>query len=1173
VRLVTYLGLVVRRVWSKRGILIGSFLGSTLVIALLVVLPLYEASVQAIDLKFSLAGTIDADVDITSFTQTNGYTGAGAQQNREIVEENWQRFVVDWYPTALERSQTREFLVIPVDGSVDWLAQAAAWKETIAQRRLEGAPPEEDPPVPYPRPPPEATQMRILTAPDVEDRLTVVSGTWPGDLTTLPAAGPGAPLPIVLGSDVAAQIQREVGDVFVLRPFFGFPEVFELVEVAAIVEPVDPTDKFWGVDDPGRMAYLSQATFDAYLSPIVVNPNDDPWARSSRGYTDTTVTQRWFLEFDRESLELDQRQAVINGIVNYNAGVSQASNGVIASNSFLPLLLAEFQTRSTVIGAPINAMLALVVGGALYFLIYTAALTLEREGPEIALLRTRGASSSQTVGIHLAQSALIAVVAALLAPYVARLLVSITGRVPPLSMLTGGAALEVSQVRQIEPYLLVGAVLVFLAMGLAILPISRRSVLELRSLAARPTKQSVWQRYNLDLFAIALSLVIMFQLWQRGFINLSGGEATLDPLAVIFPVLLLFTGALVMLRLLPWLLRLAGWFMTKARFMSMSLPGWHLGRNPVPYGRLALLVWLTTGLGAFALTYANTLEQSFADRAAFAAGADVRVIDDNAGWLVVPEEDQGARVVRTDGAPRRIARRAEALAIRPDEFSEVVTWRSDFGADNPADVFGALRPDGSSPALGVGLPPDATAISVDGVVVPRSAAEEAALGERADDQSLRLMVKVFDAEGQVWTMQADTDFVDTGWGRVVVDLTEGLNTSYPQPPVAPLTLHTMWLERSDQTDGNIINDETLLFSDVVAITPGGTVSLDTALDELSPINGMTLRRDIPGDRAATIYYSELPPEMAPPSAAELAASPLLRPGTVSLVSLAGPRTRVNPLVPQLRRIPDDILVLLDAEAAGIAGLEVGESSSYSIGSEIIPGVMAGFVGEVPTMNDRTKEGNMIVDFDALNAWVNGPATWSFETNLARIEGPDELWVATENPDAAIRRITAQLDDEPEQIVTLTGAAAEFSSRPVQVGLVAILFVGAAVSVVLALAGVTGYVLLAVERRAREMGVLRALGFQRREVAGTFAVEQMAVIGLGAAIGVAGGIILTWIMIPCLQLGETATEIEPAVGLSVDWSTRWLFVAAVALMLIASVVWATRRVSARRMSEVLREVER
>ena len=55
--------------------------------------------------------------------------------------------------------------------------------------------------------------------------------------------------------------------------------------------------------------------------------------------------------------------------------------------------------------------------------------------------------------------------------------------------------------------------------------------------------------------------------------------------------------------------------MTKSRSLALALPGWHLGRNPIPYGRLALLVWLTTGLGAFALTYAATLEQSFVDRA------------------------------------------------------------------------------------------------------------------------------------------------------------------------------------------------------------------------------------------------------------------------------------------------------------------------------------------------------------------------------------------------------------------------------------------------------------------------------------------------------------------------------------------------------------------------------
>ncbi|NIV56176.1 MAG: hypothetical protein GWN48_11675, partial [Actinobacteria bacterium] len=69
--------------------------------------------------------------------------------------------------------------------------------------------------------------------------------------------------------------------------------------------------------------------------------------------------------------------------------------------------------------------------------------------------------------------------------------------------------------------------------------------------------------------------MILFQLSQRGFINTTEDEVKLDPLAIIFPALLLFTGALVLLRLLPWVLRLVGWLMTKARGMSAALPGWH----------------------------------------------------------------------------------------------------------------------------------------------------------------------------------------------------------------------------------------------------------------------------------------------------------------------------------------------------------------------------------------------------------------------------------------------------------------------------------------------------------------------------------------------------------------------------------------------------------------------
>ena len=1176
-KLATYIGLVIRRLWAKRGVLVGSLLGATLVIALLVVVPLYQDSVKAVDLRFSLQSALAEEVDVTAFVQTTNYTSEEAANNRDLIGGLRSSIIDEWYPTYVERIQSREFFVIPTGGFVDWIALAEEWQEEKAAVELANSqlgPNEEQqevPSPPYPTPPQEALQVRLFTSPTLDQHLEVLEGEWPAPLLEAPVGDSSAPLPIMVGQDVAELTRLTVGDVFVLKPFSGLPEVFELVEIAGIVAPVDAGEKIWGVDDPMRMVYLPEETFDAWTSTIFVTAVEDPWLRQSRGFTSLTATQRWIIDFDPDALQFEEVDAVRGAVGAFRAQVSQDSGGSIAANTFLPILLDEFDVRSVTVGGPILAILALVVGGALYFLVYTSALTLEREGPEIALLKTRGASNWQTTGIHLAQSAVVAAIAAFAAPYVARILVGLTGRVPPLSDLTGGEPLQVSEVASIAPYVIGGAVATFLSMGLAILPFARRPVLELRSLAARPAGSSMWQRYNLDLFAIALSIVILAQLVQRGFINTTGGEVRLDALAVVFPVLLLFTGALVLLRLLPWLLRLVGWIMTKARGLSLALPGWHLGRNPVPYGRLALLVWLTTGLGAFALTYAGTLEQSFQDRAAFVAGTDVRIIAEEAGYMTVPDGDLGAAVYRTDGAPRQSTRRAEALAVRPDDFASVITWRSDFGADTPQEVFAPLRPDGVAPDLGVELPADATELLIDGVVIPRSWEDQVNLDTNNPDASLRMMLKVFDADGRAWTIQAENDFVDSEWSTVHFDLTEGRN-AYLSDPVPPLTVHAMWAERSNPGGNTVLNGESMLIRNLRTV---GESEVAFSLDEFETTNGLSLRPDIPASRAADAYYDEIPDGLEQPTQAEIERSPLWADGTATMWVGPGVRTNLNTAVPALRAPLDDLYVLIDEELAAMAGLDVGERAPFSIGSEIYDGEVAGFIGRVPAMNDRRREGRMIVDLDALNGWLNGTPTWSFQTALARVEVPQELWIRTDDPDATVRLVNAQFlpGDEAEQIVTLKEAEGEFSSRPVQVGLVAVLFVGAAVSVVLALAGVMGYVLLAVARRAREMGVLRALGFPRRGVAATFTIEQIAVLGLGAVIGTYGGIALMWAMLPFLQLGETASDIEPPILISVNWAVLFAYIGMVSILLVFSVIWATRKVSVRRMSEVLREVER
>ncbi len=1163
----TYVGLVVRRLWAKKGILIGSFLGATLVTALLVVVPLYQSSVRAVDLHFSVRGAVADELDMTAFSTMNDYSRALGDSNRKIVLGAHEQWLIPYYPTIEERSQTREYAVIPteVGADSDWFALAQEWRETLEALEEEDVPEDEWPSPPYPKPPREATQVRIFTAPDMESRLVVADGTWPAPLLGTPIPE-DAPLPIIVGETVAELTGSGVGSQFFLRPFSGLPNVFEYVEVAAVVAPADPDATIWGVDDPSAMVYLDQQTFDIWTGRISIDRDEDPWDRTYRGFDAPTVTQAWRMPLDGDTVTLGELDEIQSRISQFKAQVAKEAGGTIPTSTFLPLLIDAFSTRSVVIGGPILAMLALVVGGAIYFLVYTAALTVEREGPDLALLKSRGASSWQTVGIHLGQAAVIAGGAALVAPFVARFLVGVTGRIPPLSDLTGGGPLDVTQVSSVTMWLVAGALITFLAMGVAIIPYVKRGVLELRSLAARPGTKSVWQRYNLDLFAIVLSFVVLFQLSQRGFVNMTGDEATLDPLAIVFPVLILFGGALIMLRLFPPLLRFVGWAMTKSRSMSLSLPGWHLSRNPIPYGRLALLVWITTGLGAFALTYAATLEQSFTDRAAYAAGTDVRIVNQQAGYLDVPDGAIGSPVLRTDGAPRRSGRRAEVLAIRPASFSEVVTWRPDFGSDDPADIFLLLRPDGAAPDVGVELPPGSTHLQVDAVVVPNSLAEEAESGIPNDDY--RLFAKVIDAKSRLWTMMSDGDITPTGWRTISIDVTDGMN-DFPTPPEPPLSLHALWIERSEGV-GLGVREDSLLMSDLIAVTDTGSEAID--LGEMSAINDLVIRENVTADTAAAKRFSAVPDGDPEPTESQIESSPLYRSGTATMWSVT-PRPRANTNVPQLRRIPDDIRVILDHEAAAIAGLNVGEASSFSIGSDVFNGTLVGFVDAVPTMTDRRRQGAMIVDLDAISAWTNGAATWSVTGALSRPEAPQELWMATDSVDATIRRVTAQIGEEPDQLWTIGKVSASFSSRPVQVGLVAILFVGAIVAIVLALAGVTGYVLLAVARRSREMGVLRALGFGRRGVATTFAVEQLVVVGLGAIIGVIGGILLVVVMLPFLQLGETAVEILPPILLEIPTGTLVAFSLSIGVMLIVSVVWATRKVSVRKMSEVLREVER
>src|SRR3990170_3295190 len=112
-RWVTYLSLVLRRVGARRLMLLGSLLGATLVTALLVVLPLYEASVSAVDLLFTFRQAPDATVDLTAVYSTNAFSATESDAARLVVADATEP-IAEWYPDVSERTISREFILIPL---------------------------------------------------------------------------------------------------------------------------------------------------------------------------------------------------------------------------------------------------------------------------------------------------------------------------------------------------------------------------------------------------------------------------------------------------------------------------------------------------------------------------------------------------------------------------------------------------------------------------------------------------------------------------------------------------------------------------------------------------------------------------------------------------------------------------------------------------------------------------------------------------------------------------------------------------------------------------------------------------------------------------------------------------------------------------------------------------
>lgn len=109
------------------------------------------------------------------------------------------------------------------------------------------------------------------------------------------------------------------------------------------------------------------------------------------------------------------------------------------------------------------------------------------------------------------------------------------------------------------------------------------------------------------------------------------------------------------------------------------------------------------------------------------------------------------------------------------------------------------------------------------------------------------------------------------------------------------------------------------------------------------------------------------------------------------------------------------------------------------------------------------------------------------------------------------------------------------------------------SVVVAALGIVNTLALAVTERTREIGMLRALGMQRREIRRMIRYEAVAVSLFGALLGVGTGVPLGIVLQRAMAEGGGGMEV-----LAIPGARLAVCVAAAALIGVVAAVWPARR---------------
>ena len=381
------------------------------------------------------------------------------------------------------------------------------------------------------------------------------------------------------------------------------------LKVVGVFEPIDRKDPYWQMypTDLRATLFIRSDVFKELFTGVNASKR--------------SLTCIYYSIIDYESVRADQIQSIVD---KTDYMLNSGSYKSVLKKPVYPELLDEYLRKENRISATLAILMIpiMVMLAAFLFMISGQMYALERS--EISVIKSRGGSSMQILGLYLGQSLLLSIFGALFGIPLGSLFARFLGAARNFLEFDFSKPLNVKYTGQGFLFAGVAMAVTLLSLTIPALKHSKVGIVELKH-SRRSDKKKLWEIVYLDLILIGLSL---YGWWSFGRNSQSMSESVLagkglDPLLYISSSLFLLGCGLLFLRLWPKFVKLIFLVGKKRWNPAVYVSFRETERDGAKRRSIMLFLILTIGLGMYHSGVARTILENAVENRQYLDGTDI----------------------------------------------------------------------------------------------------------------------------------------------------------------------------------------------------------------------------------------------------------------------------------------------------------------------------------------------------------------------------------------------------------------------------------------------------------------------------------------------------------------------------------------------------------------------